>query len=348
MSFWKSLFGGGASRERSQGERAGRVQRLHDPRRALQGRGAYQTAGTITKESAGSPRSTSSSAPTAMPPMTTRSSSRSPRRARSWTSRASGCSAGACRRRSPRLQRKAAVHCRRGTDGIPMKHVLVLLNARAGTLIDAGTESIVGQIEAALKPRCDSLDIRLLQPRDLAGAIAEAALGPHDTVIVGGGDGSASAAVAAFSGGDKMLGVLPFGTMNLFARDLGMPADLHEAIAALATVVPRRIDLAEINGRPFHTLSGLGFFSQMARAREEMRGHPLGRFVSVVLAWFRALRRTVPFTHRHRARRPARAGECARRARHQQPLRRRLAAAAPRRRHPRTASRRGSRARSPS
>jgi diacylglycerol kinase family enzyme len=59
---------------------------------------------------------------------------------------------------------------------------------------------------------------------------------------------------------------------------------------------PRRIDLAEINGRPFHTLSGLGFFSHVARAREEVRGHPLGRLVSLLLAWFRALRRTVPFS----------------------------------------------------
>jgi len=177
-----------------------------------------------------------------------------------------------------------------------MKRVLVLLNARAGTLIDAGTDSIVAQIEATLKPRCESLDIRLLQPRDLPDAIADAARGPHDTVIVGGGDGSVSAAVAAFAGGEKLLGVLPFGTMNLLARDLGMPSDPREAVAALWTVAPRRIDLAEVNGRPFHTLSGLGFFSQMARAREETRGHPLGRFVGFVLAWFRAMFRTAPFT----------------------------------------------------
>jgi len=177
-----------------------------------------------------------------------------------------------------------------------MKRVLVLLNARAGTLIDVGTESVVAQIEAALKPRCESLDIRLLQPRQLSRAISNAARGPHDTVIVGGGDGSASAAVAAFSGSDKLLGVLPFGTMNLFARDLGMPADVRKAVAALSAVEPRRVDLAELNGRPFHTLSGLGFFSQMARAREETRGHPLGRLASFVLASFRALLRTAPFT----------------------------------------------------
>ena len=177
-----------------------------------------------------------------------------------------------------------------------MKRVLVLLNARAGTLLDAGAARVVEQIETALRPRCEDVAIRLLQPRQLPGMIAQAARGPHDTVIVGGGDGSASAAAVAFVASDKVLGVLPFGTMNLLARDLGMPRDPHEAVAALATAQPRRIDLAEINGRPFHTLSGLGFFSQMARAREEVRGHPLGRFAGIVLASFRALHRTGPFT----------------------------------------------------
>ena len=177
-----------------------------------------------------------------------------------------------------------------------MKRVLVLLNARAGTLIDAGTATIVAEVKAALAPRCENLDVRLLQPRDVARAISQAAVGPHDTVIVGGGDGSASAAAAALANGGKRLGILPFGTVNLLARDLGMPSDPHEAVAALARAAPRRIDLAEINGRPFHTLSGLGFFSHVARAREEVRGHPRGRLASLSLAWFRALRRTASFT----------------------------------------------------
>jgi diacylglycerol kinase family enzyme len=177
-----------------------------------------------------------------------------------------------------------------------MKQVLVLLNARAGTLLDLGATRVVDEIKSVLRPHCERLDVRLLAPREMRRAIADAAVGRHDTVIVGGGDGSVSAAVAAFSGSDRALGVLPFGTMNLLARDLGMPTGPQAAVAALAAAVPRRIDLAEINGRPFHTLSGLGFFSHMARAREEVRGHPLGRLASVLLAGLRALRRTAPFS----------------------------------------------------
>ncbi len=130
----------------------------------------------------------------------------------------------------------------------------------------------------------------------MASAIRQAARGLHDTIIIGGGDGSVSCAVAALAGSDKTLGVLPFGTLNLLATDLGMPAKPADAIDALAGAKPRRIDLANVGGRPFHSLSGLGFFSQMARAREEVRGHALGRFLGVGLAAIRALRRTATFT----------------------------------------------------
>lgn len=173
-----------------------------------------------------------------------------------------------------------------------MRRTLVLINARAGTLLDRGVEQVRRDLEGL---RGGEVELELLRPRQMARAIAAAPQGPHDTIVVGGGDGSVSCAVNALAGTDKVLGVLPLGTINLLARDLGMPADLGAAVAALAGAEPRRIDLAGLNGRAFHSLSGLGFFSQMARAREEVRGHPLGRLASVGLAAVRALRRTGRF-----------------------------------------------------
>jgi diacylglycerol kinase family enzyme len=177
-----------------------------------------------------------------------------------------------------------------------MGDTLVLLNARAGTLIDAGAERVREDLVTSLKGRCRREDIQLFEPRALIDAIRDAARGDYATIIVGGGDGSMSCAAHALRGTDKTLGVLPFGTMNLFARDLGMPANVHDAIAALGEAQPRVVDLAEVNGRSFHSLSGLGFFSQMARAREEVRGHPLGRLMGVFVAAYRAVKRSGTFT----------------------------------------------------
>lgn len=177
-----------------------------------------------------------------------------------------------------------------------MGDTLVLLNARAGTLIDAGPERVRDALVSSLKGRCSRADIRLLKPRELIAEIRKAAASPFSTIVVGGGDGSVNAAANALHGAGKILGVLPFGTINLLARDLGMPANIEEAIEALGRARPRKIDLARLNGRYFHSLSGLGFFSQMARAREEVRGHPFGRLIGVGIAAFRAFHRTYPFT----------------------------------------------------
>ena len=177
-----------------------------------------------------------------------------------------------------------------------MGDTLVLLNARAGTLIDAGPERVRDALVTSLKGRCERTDILLVKPRDLLAQIKLASKSDFSTIIVGGGDGSVSAAADALAGTGKTLGVLPFGTLNLLARDLSMPAKIEEAIEALGAARPRKIDLARVNGRSFHSMSGLGFFSQMARAREEVRGHPLGRLIGVGIAAVRALYRTGPFT----------------------------------------------------
>lgn len=176
-----------------------------------------------------------------------------------------------------------------------MQDILVLLNARAGTMIDRGADGVRGAIRDALGGRGRNPDIRVLQPRELARAIGGIANSRHDTIVIGGGDGSVSAAAHALGGTDKTLGVLPFGTLNLLARDLNMPQEPHDAIAALAQARPRRIDLASINGRMFHSVSGLGFFSQMARAREEHRDLP-GKILRVGAAAMRALTRTGRFS----------------------------------------------------
>ena len=177
-----------------------------------------------------------------------------------------------------------------------MGDTLVLLNARAGALIDAGTDRVREALASSLRGRCEPSDIRLVRPAYLKDEIQLAAQSDFSTIVVGGGDGSVNCAAQALAGSDKTLGILPFGTMNLFASDLGMPADIEAAIEALGDARPRRVDLARVNGRVFHSLSGLGFFSQMARAREEVRGHKLGRLVGVGIAAIRALRRTGAFS----------------------------------------------------
>ena len=176
-----------------------------------------------------------------------------------------------------------------------MRKVFVVLNARAGALLDRDPADVSREVEAALQADGSKVEIVLERGRGIVRAIERGVAGGYDTLIVGGGDGSMSCAADRLAGKTTALGVLPLGTLNLLARDLGMPVELPEALAALAAARPRQIDLAALNGRRFHSISGLGFFSQMARAREEARDLP-GRLLRLGAAAFRAFTRTGHFT----------------------------------------------------
>jgi diacylglycerol kinase family enzyme len=177
-----------------------------------------------------------------------------------------------------------------------MRRIFVILNKRAGTLLDMDPAAAREAVRSALGGRAETVDVVLASGKRICRAIDRAIEADYDTIVVGGGDGSVSYAVGRLAGTDRILGVLPLGTLNLLARDLGLvPSDLDGALAALAQAVPQTIDVGLINGRAFHTISGLGFFSEMARAREETRDLP-GRLLRVGVAFLRAVLRTGGFT----------------------------------------------------
>ncbi len=170
-----------------------------------------------------------------------------------------------------------------------MGRTLVVLNAKAGTLLDLGAEKAAQEIDAALTRPDREVKVVLAEGREMARSIRHAARDGFDTLVVGGGDGSLSYAASVLAGTDVALGVLPLGTMNLLAYDIGLPRDLKGAMAALAEAKPMRIDVTKLNGRAFHGVSGVGFFTQMAMAREAGRHDRGGR----ILGWLVALGKAV-------------------------------------------------------
>ena len=89
---------------------------------------------------------------------------------------------------------------------------------------------------------------------------------------------------------DRTLGVLPLGTLNHFARDLGIPADLEAAARILREGEERSVDVAEVNGKIFLNNSSLGLYPRIVRHREEQQQR-LGRSKWFALFWatFRVL-----------------------------------------------------------
>ncbi len=86
-------------------------------------------------------------------------------------------------------------------------------------------------------------------------ALAEGA----DLVVACGGDGTVRACAAILAGGQVPLALLPAGTGNLLARNLGIPGDLAEAAKVAAAGGVRRIDVPALDGDPFLVMGGSGF-----------------------------------------------------------------------------------------
>lgn len=111
----------------------------------------------------------------------------------------------------------------------------------------------------------------------LSGARVEATTAPGDArriarraaeegrriVVAAGGDGTINEVVNGLAGSASALGVLPMGTMNVFANELGLPNDLEEAWEIIEAGVTREIDLAQANDQYFVQLAGVGFDAQV-------------------------------------------------------------------------------------
>src|SRR5206468_9364651 len=155
-----------------------------------------------------------------------------------------------------------------------MAGIIVLLNRGGGTV--AGDPQIPDKAVAALNNAGLEAEVELIDGGDCevrCRAIAERGDG---LLIVGGGDGTISAAASALVGTETRLGILPLGTLNHFARDLDIPTDLDEAARLIASGKERRVDVAEMNGRIFINNSAIGLYPQMVVDRD-LQQRRLGR-----------------------------------------------------------------------
>lgn len=151
----------------------------------------------------------------------------------------------------------------------------ILINKGGGSLAGSGTVHRAQVIEA-LKDAGIEAEPQWLHGRELRGAVQTAVAGGAKLVVAGGGDGTISCIAGVLAGTDAVLGVLPLGTLNHFARDLSISTDLKRASALIANGRPRLVDVADVNGRVFVNNSAIGLYPLMVLDREAQQVN-LGR-----------------------------------------------------------------------
>ena len=181
------------------------------------------------------------------------------------------------------------------------RRLSLVLNEKAGALLAAGeTPDLTARLES------EGGTARLVPPGDLPDRL-RAAMDDADAVIVAGGDGTVACAASALGGTGIPLGILPGGTMNLLAKDLGLPlvTSLNDAADIILAGQTRAIDMGRA-GPPggeahvFLCACMLGAPATLGRHREQARQDgpwlqwlKIGRAALRVLARPRPLRLTL-------------------------------------------------------
>ena len=110
-------------------------------------------------------------------------------------------------------------------------------------------------------------------------------------VVAAGGDGTVNGVASGLFGTPAMLGVLPLGTLNHFAKDLHIPLDLEMAVATIAAPRVVSIDVGQVNDRVFLNNSSIGIYPSIIEARDALRRLGHRKWPAFALATFRVLRR---------------------------------------------------------
>jgi diacylglycerol kinase family enzyme len=176
----------------------------------------------------------------------------------------------------------------------PQAPVVVLVNAGSGTVRARRGQALRDEIAALFEERGVRASVALVRSRDIGAAadraVADFGRGDARAVVIGGGDGSVRAVVGAAAGSGLPLGVLPLGTLNHFARDLGLPLDLGGAVDVIARGHTRVVDVAEVNGRVFVNNSSIGIYPLMVRDRDRrVRRGGWKKWTAMMVASARAL-----------------------------------------------------------
>jgi len=171
-----------------------------------------------------------------------------------------------------------------------MARITVLLNRGGGAV--AADPQIADKVAQALAAAGVDAEVELIDGGQCAVRCRAISERGDEVLVVGGGDGTISAAASALSGTETLLGILPLGTLNHFARDLGIPPEIEKAAELIGKRPERRVDIAEMNDRMFINNSAIGLYPLMVLDRDLQRKR-LGRSkrLAMIVASLRTLAR---------------------------------------------------------
>jgi diacylglycerol kinase family enzyme len=182
----------------------------------------------------------------------------------------------------------------RSADGA--LRITAIVNLVAGAVERQGLDIFTSNLASAFEQAGVAAVCRLIEAEQVEAeakfALERARAGEIDAVVVGGGDGTVRTVASLLADTGVALGILPLGTLNHFARDLGIPLDLAGAVATIAARHFTIVDVGEVNGEMFINNSSIGIYPYMVADRERRQSATgLSKWMAMALAAVRAVRR---------------------------------------------------------
>ena len=159
--------------------------------------------------------------------------------------------------------------------------VKVAVVAHTGKTLGGGLPELRRVLEAAgvADPFWCEVPKSRKAPAQVRRALDEGA----ELIVAWGGDGMVQRCVDVLAGSEVALAIIPAGTANLFATNLGIPSDIEGAVAVGLHGARRRVDLGRFNGERFAVMAGAGFDAAMIRDAAD--GSLKERFGRVAYVW---------------------------------------------------------------
>jgi len=139
----------------------------------------------------------------------------------------------------------------------------------------------------------DAFEVHAVEPDQIASTIRDVVGTGAKRILVSGGDGTIATAAAELLNGDTELAILPGGTLNHFARDLGVSTDAAEALELAVNGDCRGVDVGVVNGHVFLNTSSVGAYVRFVRVRERLErrfGYRIASFLAALRILFQLRR----------------------------------------------------------
>jgi len=147
----------------------------------------------------------------------------------------------------------------------PMK-ITIVTGESSGSTLPEEKERL---IRDAFKDLNIQIELVILKSSEVEKKVKQLMDTDIDVIVAAGGDGTVSLIAGILAGSKTLLGVLPLGTLNHFAKDIGMPLDIKEAAEVIAKKNIKKIDMVEINGRRFINNSSIGLYPHIVKKRDK-------------------------------------------------------------------------------